>query len=61
MALIPDPAKVVKNLRLIDYGPRGNPTIILLVEHSNKMIPNDILIYPYIRASFNIHQKRSFL
>ena len=35
-------------------GPRGNLlTTILLNEHSNKMPPDDILLYPYMSVSFN--------
>lgn len=37
------PSKVVKNLRLdLCHGSRGKPTIILLKEHNNNMIPNNI-------------------
>lgn len=35
-------------------------TTILLKERSNKKIPDDILLYPYIRASLSLHQARFF-
>lgn len=36
-------------------------TIILLKQQSNKVIPNDILLYPLIRAWLKPHQKKCFL
>lgn len=48
---IPAIAKVVKNLildRLWTF------TIILLKKHGNKIKPNDILLYPEIRASLTL-------
>lgn len=46
----------------IGHGSRRKlNTIILLKEHSNKTIPNGILLYPYISVSFNHHQKSFFL
>lgn len=51
-ATIPDTAEMVKNLRL--DRPRENSTAIIpLKEHSNKVIPNNILIYPNISASLS--------
>ena len=36
----------------MDNGPRVEPnTTVLLKEHSNKMTPNDILLYPQISVS----------
>ena len=47
MKLIPDPAKVTKNLRLDWPWAYGKTSfIILLKKHSNKMMSNDILLYP---------------
>lgn len=37
-------------------GPQETPTIItLLKDHSNRMIPNDILLYSYMSSQFNYH------
>lgn len=44
----------------IVHGPRGKPiTIVLLKEHNNKMISNDILLYLYTSVFCN-HDWRSF-
>ena len=47
MEPISDTAKVAKTLRL-DGSKGKSTTIILLKEHSNKMTPNDIMLYSWI-------------
>ena len=52
---MPDTAPGVKNLKLDRHGPKGkSDTITLLKEQSSKTIPNDILLYPQISASYHL-------
>lgn len=41
-------------------GPKGEPSTIILLSRENiKMTTNDLLLYPYINASLNSHQRHS--
>ena len=46
--------KVCSVRKFEDYSPRERPITIILSQHSNKMIPNNILLYiqlnPYQRS-----------
>lgn len=51
MEPITDTVKQANNLWLYVMSLSGESTIIILLsEHSNKMSPNDLLLYPYIGA-----------
>lgn len=55
-----DTVTVGKNPR-IAHGPRERHfTFILLKKHSDKMTPNDMLLYPSTSGSFQPHQRSPF-
>lgn len=57
MESIPDTIKGAKSMQ--PDGSLGEArAITLLSERSSKITPNDLLLYPQIRASSNSHQRR---